>query len=118
MCRDMILRVTLWLGLLVVCGAGGASARQSAPAPFTLPNGLRVVMRERHTSPLVAIDLWVRAGAREEGETETGSAHFLEHTLFKGTASRGVGESDIAIENLGATLNAATGPDYAHFHTT
>src|SRR5689334_14877580 len=82
--------------------------RAEPPAPFTLPNGLRVVMRERHTSPLIAVDLWVRAGSREEGPGEGGSAHFLEHTLFKGTTSRRPGETDIAIENVGATLNAAT----------
>ena len=55
--------------------------------------------------------------AREEGPGETGAAHFLEHTLFKGTKTRGVGETDMAIENLGATLNASTGPDYARFYT-
>ena len=97
---------------------GPNTCRAAPPDPFVLPNGLRVVMRERHTSPLVAIDLWVRAGAREEGAGEEGCAHFLEHVLFKGTTSRGVGETDIAIENLGATLNAATGPDAVHFYTT
>jgi zinc protease len=88
------------------------------PAPITLPNGMRVVVRERRTSPLVGVDLWVRAGAREERPDEAGCAHFLEHLVFKGTATRSVGEVDIAIENLGATLQAATGPDFAHFFTT
>jgi predicted Zn-dependent peptidase len=91
---------------------------EGIPAAITLQNGLRVLMRERHVTPLVAIDLWVRAGAREETGEEAGSAHFLEHVLFKGTATRGVGQADSDIENLGATLNAATGPDYAHFYTT
>ena len=90
----------------------------AAPADFALRNGLRVVVRERHETPLVSIDLWVRAGAREETPGETGAAHFLEHTLFKGTRTRRVGEADMAIENLGATLSAATGPDYARFYTS
>jgi predicted Zn-dependent peptidase len=93
-------------------------AQSAPPVPFTLPNGLRVVVRERHASPLVAIDLWVRAGAREERPDEIGSAHFLEHTLFKGTRTRGPGEADIEIENMGGSLNAATGPDAVHFMTT
>ncbi|HZO89531.1 MAG TPA: pitrilysin family protein [Chthonomonadaceae bacterium] len=88
------------------------------PEPFVLPNGLRVVMRERHANPLVAVDLWVRAGAREEQEGEVGCAHFLEHTLFKGTRTRGPGEADLEMENLGATLDAATGPDAAHYSAT
>lgn len=107
-----------------------ACCSQAAPAPaqpaqsantssaFTLSNGLRVLSRERHLSPLVAIDLWVRAGAREEREGENGCAHFLEHTLFKGTSNRAAGQADMDIENLGASLTAATGPDYAHFYTT
>ena len=99
----------LWV---VDCRACAAPA-----ADFTLPNGLRILVRERHASPLIAIELWVRAGAREETSSEAGAAHFLEHTLFKGTKTRRVGEVDMAIENLGATLNAATGPDYARFYT-
>ena len=95
-----------------------AGGREDVPAPIALGNGLRVLMRERHVTPLIAIDLWVRSGAREETSEEAGSAHFLEHVLFKGTATRGVGETDNDIETLGATLNAATGPDYAHFYTT
>ncbi|HZP84357.1 MAG TPA: pitrilysin family protein [Chthonomonadaceae bacterium] len=100
-----------WILLLCALRCGAQEA-------FTLPNGLRVVMRERHASPLVGIDLWVRAGAREESAEEVGSAHFLEHLLFKGTRTRGPGEADAEIENLGATLNAATGPDAVHFTTT
>jgi zinc protease len=88
------------------------------PAPVELPDGMRLIVRERHANPLVAIDLWVRAGAREETPDEYGAAHFLEHTLFKGTTSRKAGEVDDAIESLGGILDAATGPDYAHFYTT
>jgi zinc protease len=95
-----------------------AGARADPATDFTLRNGLRVVVRERHSTPLVAVELWVRAGAREEAVGEFGAAHFLEHTLFKGTMTRGVGEADAAIENLGASLNAATAPDYARFYTT
>jgi zinc protease len=108
--------------LLLLAGAAAlllapARARAATPTDVTLPNGLRVIVRERHAAPLVAIELWVLAGAREEMPAEIGAAHFLEHTLFKGTTTRGVGEADAAIENLGATLNASTGPDYARFNT-
>jgi zinc protease len=101
--------------LLLATIAGTAHA--SSAAEFALPNGLRVIARERHGAPLIAMELWVRAGAQAESAGEFGAAHFLEHTLFKGTNTRNVGEADIAIENLGATLNASTGPDYARFYT-
>ncbi len=105
--------VWLWAALLM-----GISAQAQENAPLMLANGLRILTRERRATPLVAIDLWVRAGAREEGRDEAGSAHFLEHTLFKGTVTRRAGQADWDIENLGGTLNASTGPDYAHFYVT
>ena len=109
------LRILTWIVLLWPAAAVAQGTRASG---FRLPNGLRVLVSERRTAPLLAMELWVRAGAREEAAGETGAAHFLEHTLFKGTVTRGVGEADTAIENLGATLNAATGPDYARFYTS
>ena len=112
----------LFTRLLLICVACfwtlASRASSAPPVEFTLPNGLRLLVRERHTSPLVALELWVRAGAREESQDQIGAAHFLEHTLFKGTRTRGVGGVDLAIESLGATLNAATAPDYARYYTT
>jgi zinc protease len=84
----------------------------------TLPNGLRLLIREQHAAPLVAVDAWVRAGSGREQEGESGAAHFLEHLLFKGTPTRKPGEIDAAIEDLGATLSAYTLRDAAHFCTT
>jgi predicted Zn-dependent peptidase len=115
--RLYLFPVFLSLSCAVQAGAADTAANASS-ASVVLPNGLHVVVQERHASPLVAIGLWVRAGAREERPDEIGSAHFLEHTLFKGTATRRAGDADIAIENLGAVLDAATGPDYAQFYTT
>jgi len=89
----------------------------AAPAAELLPNGLRIVVRERHTAPIVAIDFWVRAGSADEGPGENGCAHFLEHTLFKGTTNHSIGAADYAIENAGGVLNASTGADYAHYYT-
>jgi zinc protease len=89
----------------------GAEARD-------LPNGIRVVARERKGLPLVAIDIWVSAGSANERRGEESAAHFLEHMIFKGTPKRGPGEIDGEIEDLGALLNAGTLRDAAHFYTT
>lgn len=83
-----------------------------------LPNGLRLLTREQHGAKLVAIDIWVRAGSGEELPEESGAAHFLEHLIFKGTPTRGPGQIDAAIEEMGALLNAGTLRDGAHFYTT
>jgi zinc protease len=84
----------------------------------TLPNGLRLIVREQHGAALVAVDVWVRAGSGREEPQESGAAHFLEHLLFKGTPTRKPGEIDAAIEDLGAMLNAGTTRDGAHLFTT
>ncbi|CCW36597.1 predicted Zn-dependent peptidase [Chthonomonas calidirosea] len=92
---------------------------ESGPLFLThLSNGLTVVVKERHSVPLVAIDLWMRAGAREEHRDEDGTAHFLEHMLFRGTTERPGEEADISAERFGASLDAETGPDALHIYTT
>src|SRR5580658_7639225 len=106
---------------LALCAIGVSAALRgqcdAAPVSVLLPNGMHLVVSERHTSPIVAIDFWVRAGSADELNGENGCAHFLEHTLFKGTTTHGMGAADYDIENLGGVLNAATGADYAHFYT-
>lgn len=83
-----------------------------------LANGLRVIVRENHAMPLVAMDLWVRSGSAEEADNQHGAAHFLEHALFKGSAKYGLGDIDRQMENLGGTLEASTSRDWIHFYST
>ncbi|MCX7982094.1 MAG: insulinase family protein [Syntrophales bacterium] len=56
---------------------------------FELKNGLKVLILERHISPTVALYLAYRVGAVDEQEGKTGTAHFLEHMMFKGTKTIG-----------------------------
>ena len=58
----------------------------------TLPNGLRVVVLEDHSAPVVALQTWVHFGSADEGPAVAGIAHVFEHMLFKGTEKRAVGE--------------------------
>ncbi|MCC6483755.1 MAG: insulinase family protein [Armatimonadetes bacterium] len=102
--------------LLFVWSATPALAQQ--PYERTLSNGLTIVVAPDPSLRLVSVDVWVRAGSAFENDDEQGVAHFLEHVIFKGTPTRGPGEIDLAIENVGATLNAATSKDWAHFFTT
>ncbi len=84
----------------------------------TLPNGVKMIVSPDSSLKLAAVDVWVRAGTAFEDTSEIGAAHFLEHVLFKGTPSRPSGKIDEEIESLGATLNASTSRDWAHFYTT
>jgi zinc protease len=89
-----------------------------APARLTrLENGLQVVSRHI-PSPVVAVYLWFEVGAADESDELSGAAHFLEHLVFKGTATRGVGESAATIEALGGDLNAWTSHDQTVLHAT
>ena len=85
---------------------------KSPIAPFTkatLDNGLDVIIKEVHTTPIVAVYFWCNTGSINENEHEHGISHFYEHMFFKGTEKRGVGEIDRAIKSLGGYNNAFTG---------
>ena len=56
---------------------------------FTMKNGIRVLILERHISPTVSFYIRVKAGAVDEIEGKTGLAHLLEHMMFKGTKTIG-----------------------------
>ena len=67
---------------------------------------------------MVALDVWVKAGATLEPDSWSGMAHFLEHMIFKGTDAIAPVEFDQIIENRGGVANAVTSHDYAHFYVT
>ncbi|BAT51175.1 Peptidase M16-like protein [Nostoc sp. NIES-3756] len=85
---------------------------------FRLDNGLTFIHQEIPTTPVVVADVWVRAGAIREPEPWFGMAHFLEHMIFKGTATLPPGMFDHQIENRGGVSNAATSYDYANYSLT
>jgi zinc protease len=102
------------------CTVARTAARQpasvSTPARETLANGVQVVVQEHRGSDVTALQLWVRAGGRDEGAGELGLAHYLEHMLFKGTVSRPTGFIDRDVEGVGGRMNAGTSLDYTYYH--
>jgi len=106
---------------LAVQGCARTQAPRSAPPPqvpmrHVLPNGVRVIIQEFRSSEVVAVQLWVRAGARDETASELGLAHYLEHMLFKGTTIRARGFTDREVEGVGGRVNAGTSFDYTFYH--
>jgi predicted Zn-dependent peptidase len=76
---------------------------------FTLHNGLTVLILERHVSPTVSCYIRYRVGAVDEDSKYTGTAHFLEHMLFKGTKTIGTknfGEEQEILKKLHAVINS------------
>jgi zinc protease len=77
-----------------------------------LDNGLTIIVREDHSAPVVSAQAWARTGSIHEGEwLGAGLSHILEHMLFKGTESRGVGRIDQEVQEAGGYMNAYTSFD-------
>ena len=81
----------------------------------TLSNGLRVIVQEEPESPVVAVEVVVRAGAADETPGREGLAHLLEHVLW---AKGGDNDPRAAIEDVGGTTNAGTRRDFTHYYAT
>jgi zinc protease len=97
-------------------GRSTEAAVSPRPERVTLDNGLAVVLQPHEAADVAAVQLWVRAGARDERPDEAGLSHFIEHLLFKGTPTRGPGVIDETISGLGGEMNAATSQDWTYFH--
>src|SRR5438046_2718916 len=93
-----------------------------APAPFqrteihTLPNGLKIILKDDATVPVVALQAWARCGAIDESPDIYGISHGLEHMVFKGTPTRSAGEIAQAVEFHGGSMNAATQLETTHYY--
>src|SRR3989442_8000855 len=71
--------------------ATGAAAASTAAAPVrqeTLPNGLRILMVEDHSKPLVGVCIFVNGGSRTEPPHLSGLSHYYEHLIFRGGSTR------------------------------
>lgn len=87
-----------------------ASAIEFPIKSFTLPNGLKVIVCEKNTSPMVQMEVWYRVGSKDEWDGVRGMAHMFEHMMFRGSKKFN-GEGDVYIhemEKLGAQINAYT----------
>jgi zinc protease len=81
-----------------------------------LDNGLKVVIKEDHRSPVAVNMVWYRAGSMDEFNGTTGVAHVLEHMMFKGTRNVPVGEFSKIVARAGGRDNAFTSHDYTAYH--
>ncbi len=84
---------------------------------LTLPNGIRLV---HHPVPghVAHCGIFIGAGTRDETTREHGIAHFIEHTIFKGTEKRNVFHVLNRLENVGADLNAFTTKEETVIHAS
>lgn len=81
-----------------------------------LDNGLTLHVAAGHPAPVVAVQAWVGVGSVDEAPPQAGVAHVVEHMLFKGSSTYGVGELTRAIERSGGEINAWTSFDHTVYH--
>jgi zinc protease len=85
---------------------------------YRLENGLRVVLNEDHSAPLVAVNLWYHVGSKNERAGRTGFAHLFEHMLFSGSEHVGNNEHFRYVQSVGGVLNGTTFFDRTNYYET
>jgi predicted Zn-dependent peptidase len=83
-----------------------------------LTNGLRVVVSEDRSAPVVAVNLWYDVGSRHEPAGQTGFAHLFEHLMFEGSVHVAKTEHMKVVQGSGGSLNATTNPDRTNYFQT
>src|SRR5690554_5548781 len=109
--------------LLIVLSVSSIGFAQSVDPHSTLTpikmqvldNGMRVIVKEIPSYPIVTVNVWVNAGAIDDPEGLSGLAHFFEHLTFKGTPTRPTGQISYEVESLGGYLNAMTSYDFTTY---
>ncbi len=83
---------------------------------FTLDNGLKVLVHEDRSTPLVAMNILYDVGSRDEDPETTGLAHLFEHLMFGGSVN--VPDYDLPLQMVGGDNNAFTNSDITNYYLT
>jgi len=92
-----------------------SSVSQSGVHSYMLDNGMKILVRPDHRSPVVVSQVWYKVGGSYEYAGVTGVSHALEHMMFKGTKNLKAGEFSEIIAANGGSENAFTGKDYTAY---
>lgn len=101
----------LQISLLFIVGLGA-----SEPTHFVLDNGLKVIVLEKHTIPVVAVQVWYDVGSHDEWDGIRGTAHLFEHMMFRGSENIAPEEHARLINEVGGYNNAFTSDDVTVYH--
>lgn len=106
----------LWL--LVCCFSTLGLLAQETKINFEkyeLKNGLKVILHQDNSTPIVAVSVMYHVGSKNENPERTGFAHFFEHLLFEGSKNIGRGEYANYVQSAGGALNANTSWDRTYY---
>lgn len=109
--------LALWLTLPRVLLAQEPSVPTVRHADYRLPNGMRVILHEDHTAPLVAVDVWYDVGSGDEVPGRSGFAHLFEHMMFQGSRHTGEDQHFKLLTKAGASgINGTTNSDRTNYY--
>jgi zinc protease len=118
-------RVATSLLLAILAGGAAGAVPPAAVRPprldyttTTLPNGLRVILLEDHSTPIVNVQIWYHVGSKDERPGRTGFAHLFEHMMFKGSKNVEPEQHTSIISGFGGQANAYTTEDVTVFWET
>ena len=94
---------------IIYCGEGEITS-------FYLNNGLKTIIMEKHSIPVVAVQVWYDVGSHDEWEGVRGVAHLFEHMMFRGSENYGSEEHARLINEVGGNNNAFTSDDVTVYH--
>src|SRR5438874_6071251 len=112
------MRFSLVMTILLTAAAASAKTVNVPVEYFRLPNGLKVVISEAHTSPTVTVAVYYGVGFRVEPKGQTGFAHLFEHMMFQGSANVKKFEHAKIVEANGGNLNGSTRLDFTNYYET
>lgn len=110
------MKKTILLFSLAALFTGVTLAQNIKFVEYDLPNGLKVLLHEDHTTPIVAVSVMYHVGSKNEKPQRSGFAHFFEHLLFEGSANIKRGEFDDYVNNAGGMNNANTTYDRTYYY--
>lgn len=114
-CRTVCtITLTLSLGLSTLASAQTVSHFPTFES--TLTNGLKVIIREDHRSPMVMTQIWYKVGSTDESGNTLGISHTLEHLMFKGTTKVPADEFTRLSRIYGGKINASTFTNYTTYY--
>ena len=109
-------KIGLAIAALLAGGTMSAATNLKIPIEkYTLKNGMRVILSQDKSVPVVTVYVIYNVGARSEEKGRTGFAHLFEHMMFQGSANAPKGQHFKLVESNGGTLNGSTHPDFTDY---
>jgi len=113
----------LWLSLAAVSAAGPRAVSDARPPKLdytdsTLPNGLRLLVHEDHSTPIVNVQVWYHVGSKDDRPGRSGCAHLLERLMFTGSKNVQPGQHTTLVTGVGGQADAYTTEDVTVFWKT